>query len=95
MAAKGRKAFRAGKDPSPKFTDLGEGSEKMEAPMAAKKGPHKWYPSFHVRKELPGVSKAGQTVTMRVKAKVRSMETRDDGPPAIGFEVREAHIEGD
>ena len=80
-------AFRAGRDPVPKFADLGE---PAGFPVEAKisKRPKKYYPSVSIRRGVKGLDKVGQMRTVRVKVRVNSIELREGEVPRMGLELR-------
>ena len=51
-------------------------------------GPRKYYPSVSLRQGVKGLSKVGQTKTVRVKVKVRSIELSEGESPRLGLELR-------
>lgn len=84
--SKAPRAFRAGRDPAPRFTDLGE---SMEAEMPARsRRPKKYYPTVSLRRAVRGLGKVGQTRNVRMRVRVNAIELREGDEPRIGLELR-------
>lgn len=79
--------FRAGKERSPCFRDLGESYDSTPVAKTSR-GPRKWYPTVSLKHSVKGLGKVGQTKTVRVKVKVSSIEVREGEAPRTGLEIR-------
>lgn len=85
--AKAPRAFRAGRDLAPRFTDLGERADVMAMPERSRR-PKKYYPTVSLRRAVRGLGKVGQTRNVRMKVRVNAIELREGDEPRIGLELR-------
>ncbi|MDI6774029.1 MAG: hypothetical protein QME60_01340 [Verrucomicrobiota bacterium] len=52
------------------------------------KSSRKWYPTANLRHQIKGLSRVGQTKTVWMKVKVRSIEFSDGESPRMSLELR-------